>query len=159
MRDWFMRVVLRKRPQMPTCGKYIRFRQGPGPGRGGQTFGEFIFASSDVEAMLQKHLSENPHLLRDQDGAIFSWVRARDDGIAAPSSIPDSWWRFQYVADELLRQRLGEVHCLRCNVPVLHDQFPSQEDQYRGDWVFSSFTCPNGHLLLDVETVHLHVRR
>lgn len=156
MRDWFMRVVLRKRRQMPTCGKFIQFRQAPG--RGGQTYGEFIFHSTDVEEVLIAHLAENPHLAKDQDGAILRWIQHRDVNSNVPTNVPDAWWRFQYMANQLLKTGRGEMYCSKCNAKVTHDQLPAAEDQSRGNWVFDTNKCPTGHLLLDVETLHYSVR-
>ena len=157
MKNWLLKNVLRRRSALATCGAYIRYRQAPG--RGGLTFGEFTFSSADVEEVLSEHLAENPHLLRDQDGAIFNWVKARDDGIAAPSSVPESWWRFQFIADTLLETGRGEVHCLKCNAKVSQSQLPNAENQARGSWAFNTLKCPEGHTLLDVETLHYRVRR
>ena len=157
MKNWFRKNVLRMKDALPVCGSYIRFKQSPG--RGGQAFGEFIFNSSDVEKVLTAHIAENPHLANHQDGAILRWVQNRDVNSNVPIDIPDDWWRFQYTADKLLEEGHGEMRCLKCNATVTHDQLPTAEDQSRGNWVFSTFRCPVGHTLLDVETVHFCVRR
>jgi hypothetical protein len=141
----------------PVCGTYIRFKQGPG--RGEQAFGDFIFNSTDVEEVLIAHLAENPHLASDQEGAILRWVQNRDANSNVPIDMPDDWWRFQYTADTLLGKGRGEAHCSKCNASVTQDQLPVTEDQSRGNWMFSTYRCPKGHTLLDVETVHFCVRR
>jgi hypothetical protein len=157
MKNWIQKNVLRMKDALPMCGAYIRFKQGPG--RGGQAFGEFTFRSADVEEVLVAHLAENPHLLNDQDGAILRWVQNRDSNSNVSIDIPDNWWRFQYTANKLLQKGHGELRCLKCSATVTHEQLPTAEDQSRGNWVFSTFRCPKGHTLLDVETVHFYVRR
>jgi hypothetical protein len=156
MKNWFLRNVLRRRNALPVCGAYIRYRQAPG--RGCQTFGEFIFKSADVEEVLIAHLAENPHLAHDQDGAILRWVQNRDVSSNVPIDMPDDWWRFQYTATTLLETSRGEMYCSKCNAKVTHDQLPVTQDQSRGNWVFDTHKCPAGHLLLDVETLHFSVR-
>ncbi len=157
MKNWLLKNVLRKQNLPPTCGAYLRFRQAPG--RGAQTFGEFIFSSADVEDVLIAHLAENPHLAVHQDGAILRWVQQRDVNAIAAVCVPEAWWRFQYAAKMLLEDGRGVVHCSKCNSKVSHDQFPRAENLSRGNWVFSTFKCAEGHTLLDVETVHYCVRK
>ena len=142
---------------LPVCGVRIRFRQAPG--RGEKSFGEFIFNSADVEEVLIARLAEHPHLAYDQDGAILRWVQHRDASSNVPSNVPSAWWRFQYTANQLLKAGRGEMHCLMCNAKVATNQPPDSQDQSRGNWVFSTFKCPDGHTLLDVETLHFCVRQ
>ena len=110
MKNWLLKNVLRKQNLPPTCGAYLRFRQAPG--RGAQTFGEFIFSSADVEDVLIAHLAENPHLAVHQDGAILRWVQQRDVNAIAAVCVPEAWWRFQYAAKMLLEDGRGS----ECNV-------------------------------------------
>jgi hypothetical protein len=157
MKEWLLKNVLRRRSATPVCGAFIRFRQAPG--RGGLAYGEFIFNSADVEEVLITHLAENPHLARDQDGAILRWIQQRDVKSEVPTKVPDSWWRFQYTANRLVESGRCEMYCLQCNTKISKEQFPDAEDQFRGNWVFSTIKCAEGHTLLDVETLHYCVRQ
>lgn len=136
----------------PPCGPTIRYRQDFG--RNGETFGEFTFQSADVETAVLARLRDHPHLAKDQEGAILNWLRRRDDAMATPAAVPEPWWRFQFIADHELRAGRGEVHCLKCNDQITHDELACRDDHGVPSWNFNRLYCPSGHPLLIVETVH-----
>jgi hypothetical protein len=137
----------------PPCGAVLLYRQG----RGGyeETFGEFTFRSVDVEEALVGKLRDHPHLAADHEGSILKWLRQRDESITTPTPIPAAWSRFQYIADDLLRNGRGEAHCLACNKPIPKNEWFQKDDQGRSGWNFNKLVCPNNHRLLVVERIHL----
>lgn len=139
----------------PPCGAAILYRQD----RGGyeETFGEFAFRSVDVEEALAGKLRDHPHLAADHEGSILNWLRQRDESIATPTPIPAAWSRFQYVADDLLRNGRGEVRCLACDKPIPKSELLQKDDQGRPGWNFNRLVCPYNHRLLVVERIHLVV--
>lgn len=142
---------LRNNP--PPCGALILFRQGDG--RHEETFGEFTFRSVDIEEALVDKLCKNPHLKNNQEGMILNWLQQRDDSITTPTLVPEKWSRFQFIADNVLRNGFGEVHCLKCNKQIPKSQLLEKDDQGVPGWNFNRLVCPNDHQLLVVENAHL----
>ena len=141
----------------PPCGERIRYRQGHG--RYEETYGEFILDAVDVESTLIDRLQKNPNLDEDDEGAILNWLRHRDDSISEPTDVPKAWWRFQYVADVLVRSGAGIVYCLQCDKEISKKQLVTDDDRGKPSWNFDRLVCPDGHKLLVVERVHLLVRQ
>lgn len=137
----------------PPCGAVILYRQGCG--RYEETFGEFTFRSVDVEEALVDNLRDHPHLAASHEGSILNWLRQREDSISAPTAVPATWHRFQYIADALIRNGHGEVRCLACEKPIAKSELLQEDDQGRPGWNFGRLTCPNNHQLLVVEKIHL----
>lgn len=151
-------VAARKREEAslwsnpPPCGSLILYRQGHG--RHEETFGEFTFHSVDIEEALVDILSKNAHLAKDQEGMILNWLRQRNDSITVPTVVPN-WSRFQFIADDVLRNGFGEIHCLRCNKQIPNSQLLEKDDHGMPGWNFNRLMCPNDHQLLVVENMHL----
>jgi hypothetical protein len=137
----------------PPCGSRVRYRRSPGFYE--ESYGEFIFRAADIEATLQARLRADPHLSGEHEGAILNWLRRRDDTILEPTDVPTAWWRFVFVADELVRQGVAEVKCLRCNESVPNDLLILKDDEGQAGWNFNRVLCPRGHSLLVVEMMHL----
>ncbi len=139
----------------PPCGALILYR----PHRHDEEiFGEFTFHSADLEDALVDKLHENPHLAKNDEGAILNWLRQRDDSITVPTVVPQAWWRFEFIADKVLRNGRGEVRCLKCNEPIPMNKLLQKDDHGRRGWNSNRLVCPNGHQLLVVKTIHSHVR-
>ena len=139
----------------PPCGKAIRYHPIKVMLSGGE--GEFIFQSSDVEAVILKELCEHPHLANDQLGSVLKWLRQRDETIAEPTPVPDGWWKLHDIADDVLRKGRGEIRCLTCNQEVPNNLLRQNDMTGQPGWNFNQLRCPEGHVLLSVETMHIFV--
>jgi hypothetical protein len=139
----------------PPCGKSIRYRPHKIVLSGGE--GEFTFASADVEDAILKELREHPQLAKNQIGSVLKWLQQRDDSIDDPTAIPDRWWDFHGIADNLLRSGHGEIRCLTCNRPIPNELIKQNDLTGQPGWNFNQLRCPGGHVLLSVETMHIFV--
>lgn len=141
----------------PPCGSLICYQ----PNFGGyqETFGKFIFHSDDVEKILENRLRNNPHLVNGHEGAVLNWLKHRDESLIEPTFVPDAWYQFDFVADDMLRNGLGEIYCLKCNKPIVNNQMLQKDDHGKPGWNFHRLICPNEHPLLVVEWVHLHMTK
>jgi len=147
------RASLRENP--PPCGSVIRYVQDcvyEG------VHGEFLFKATDVEQQIEGILKENPHLAQGDEGAILNWVKGRDESLTGPTSIPSSWARFQYMADDLVRAGKAEIHCTKCGAVIGADQLATDDDSGKRGWNFDRIACQHGHNLLVVESVHLAIK-
>jgi len=139
----------------PPCGKSIRYRPHKIVLSGGD--GEFTFASADVEDAILSELREHPHLAKNQIGSVLKWLQQRDDSIDDPTVIPDRWWDFHGIADDLLRSGHGEIRCIACNRPVPNEVITQNDLTGQPGWNFNQLRCPDGHVLLSVQTMHIFV--
>lgn len=142
---------------LPPCGKFIRFRPIKEVLAGGD--GEFTFLSADVEDAIADNLREYPrHLANDQLRSVLRWLRQRDESIVEPTSVPSTWWQFHGIADAILRNGRGEIHCITCNCQVPIETVKQNDCTGQPGWNFNQLRCPHGHILICVETVHIFVR-
>ncbi len=139
----------------PPCGKFILYRPHKIVLSGGE--GEFIFRSADVEETLLDEFREHPHLAKDQLGSVLKWAQQRDESIGAPTAVPDRWWNLHAIADKMLRDGLGEIRCLTCNQQVPNNLLRQNDMSGKPGWNFNQLRCPEGHILLSVETMHIFV--
>jgi len=140
----------------PPCGSLIIYRQGSG--RYEETFGEFIFRSDDIEKELELRIGHNTHLADNHEGAILHWLQQRDNQLTEPTLVPEIWNRFQFVADNLLRNGMGEIKCLKCNKQIPINDLHRQDDRDLPGWNFNRLQCPHGHPLLVTERIHVLLR-
>jgi hypothetical protein len=136
----------------PPCGAQIIFKTNRGSD---EEFGELIFDSDKTEKTLIEKLHKSPRLADDDEGEILRWLRQRDTAVKLPTPVPELWSRFEYLADEMLRQGIGEIRCLKCekNIPAI--QLSEHNDQGKPGWNFNRWICPKGHQLFVVETIHI----
>jgi hypothetical protein len=137
----------------PPCGSSILYRQVRE-----DTYGEFIFNSVDIENALTRRLSEHPNLLKNDEGAILKWLRGRDDSISTPTSVPEGWSRFQFIADDVLRNGYGDIRCVICNKRIHKCDVVLKDDHGLPGWNFNRLLCPNNHQLLVVRMRHILMR-
>jgi hypothetical protein len=149
-------AALRLRINLPPCGELISYR--PKIVDDEDAFGEFIFYASDVEDYLLRKIDDNYHLYDDDEGAILEWVRKRDAAIAEPSEVPHLWRRFKYIADELLREGFGNVHCSACGKNYKLDDLIINDDKHRPGWNRNRLYCPENHNLISFKRVHYLMR-
>ncbi len=149
-----MREEARLWNKPPPCAAVIQYRQGDG--FYDETFGEFMFRAGDVQDALVSRMRENQQWSREQEGAILKWVRQRNDAIQESTPVPNAWGSFQYVADDLVRQGLAKVRCLKCGARVTNHKLLRKDNHgFLGGWNFNRLTCPEGHQLLVVPTIHI----
>lgn len=141
---------------LPPCGPWIRFRQGHGH-YGDETYGEFIFKATDVKLYLMESLQGAPDSEGDNERTILSWVNQRDESLSEPTDVPKAWWLFKHVADDLVRSGKGTVYCLKCDKEIKKEHFVIDDDHGIRGWNFNRLSCPNGHDLLVIETIHLYM--
>lgn len=142
----------------PPCASVIRFYEGVGMYE--EAEGCFEFDAAEVEAALREALHEAPHLQNDDEGALLRWVARRDETTIEPTDVPTAWGRFQYIADSLIRSgKVKCVYCSACEREIGVDQLAYEDDRYRPGWNYNRIICPDGHPLLVVETIHLHMAR
>jgi hypothetical protein len=139
----------------PPCGKWIRYRPHKIVLSGGE--GEFRFLAAEVEEAILDKLSDNPHLAKHQIGSILKWLQLRDESIVEPTPLPGRWWDFHAIADNLLRKGRGEIRCLACNKGVPNNLLRQNDITGQPGWNFNQLRCPDGHVLLSVETMHIFV--
>jgi hypothetical protein len=139
----------------PSCGKLIRYRPHKIVLSGGD--GEFTFHSAEVEEAILEELREHPHLAKDQLGSVLKWLQQRDESIAEPTTVPNQWWNLHAIADHMLRKGRGESLCRLCNQLIPNDLLQQNDARGLPGWNFNQLRCPQGHLLLCVETTHIYV--
>jgi hypothetical protein len=139
----------------PPCGKLIRYRPHKIVASGGD--GEFVFHSADFEEAILAKLQDHPHLAKDQLSSVLKWLRQRDESIAEPTPVPDGWWKLHDIADDVLRKGRGEIRCLTCNQQVPNKLLQQNDMSGQPGWNFNQLRCPEGHVLLSVETMHIFV--
>ncbi|AMO56120.1 hypothetical protein GZ77_04735 [Endozoicomonas montiporae] len=140
----------------PPCGERLFFHQGIDST---EACGGFIFSRKDVEEHLKGKLSENPHLHYDHEGAILNWVtRHYNPNLSDPISVPKTWHRFEYIANQLIDDGLGEVHCLTCQTYYDVSKLTADNDRGLPGWNFNRQLCPEGHLLLMTRGIHISMR-
>lgn len=149
-----MRTKERLRRFPPSCAEQVRYRpENP------DLAGEFIFTATDIESLLTERLRKHPHLSYQDDGAILRWVHRHDDELTQPSDVPTEWRRrFRFVADELIRSGDVEATCLECGQRIPNDRLIPKDDHGNAGYNYNRVTCPKGHLLLEVETIHISKR-
>ncbi len=151
-----MREEARLWNKPPPCAAVIQYQQGGSLYE--ETFGEFVFRAGDVQDALVSRIRENQGRPREHEAAILKWVRQRNDAIREPTPVPDAWWGFQEVADDLVRQGLAEVRCFKCGAMVPNHKLLRKDDHGCPGSNYNRLTCPEGHWLLVVETIHIMVR-
>ena len=135
----------------------ISYRQGHG--RYEETYGEFLYNTEQVEQQLEAHLQENPHLVNNEEEAILNWIQHRDVSLWEPTDVPDPWYRFQYVANDMARTGNTKIRCLKCNAEIGPDLLVKNDDRGKPGWNFDRLVCPSGHNLLVVDSIHLCICR
>lgn len=76
----------------------------------------------------------------------------------AAATVPDSWHRFQFIADDELRAARGKFFCLKCNDQIPGISLREEDDRGMPGWNFDRLLCQHGHPLLVVESMHISVR-
>jgi hypothetical protein len=100
-----------------------------------------------------------PHLVNTDEGALLNWVQKRDGELSTTTDVPSMWWRFEFIADELIRSGKAKVRCRECNSSLKPDQLQINDDAGKAGWNFNRIMCPNGHALLVTENMHMLVKR
>ncbi len=140
----------------PPCGAQVVYRQGES--RDGDTFGEFLFESRDIEEALERTLGDAPLHPEDDYAATLNWLRQRDESLRGATPVPERWRGFRYLADALAREGRGAVRCLQCGHLWPAAELQPDDDRGRPGWNFRRLRCPSGHPLLAVESAHLLLR-
>ncbi|MCG7907180.1 MAG: hypothetical protein JAY95_11695 [Candidatus Thiodiazotropha taylori] len=153
-----MRLLDQLRNNPPPCGPVIRYRQRSDRYEG--TYGEFLFSAEAVETRLVKRRQVNQEQVDDEEEAVLNWLRQRDNTLTEPTDVPDAWWKFQNVADDLVREgdALVGCICMKCGKEVSSNELVRKDDGNRPGWNFNRLTCPDNHNLLSVEVIHLLFR-
>lgn len=139
----------------PPCGSVIRYVH---DSIYDETYGEFLFSANDIEHELEGIIKMLPNLAQDDERAILNWVKHRDESLAEPTDVPSTWSRFKYVANYLARAGKADIYCMHCKAGYKIDQCGTKDDQGKPGYNFDHLRCPEGHLLLMVDTVHLQMR-
>ena len=149
----------RFRDNPPPCGPIVRYRQDWGQDDP-DVYGEFLFRTQDLVTLYHHRLSEHPHLLHDQNGAIDNWLNRYDGSLTETSNVPDVWWQFENVAEMAFFQYpRSKLRCIQCNADIQRDQVQQKNDKGQPGWNYNRLFCPQGHPLLAVRGMHVHVRR
>jgi len=107
--------------------------------------------------MLHKVLHESPHLAGTDEGELLNWVKNRDETLTDATDVPELWWRFEFIADELVRSGKAKTRCQKCNESLNTDQLQTDDDTGKAGWNFNRIICPQGHNLLVTEGMHLMI--
>ena len=143
---------------IPKCGRLVKYSQYSYE-NGKELQSTFTFQAEDIEDYLRTLIGEHPRLAASFRGEILRWVMARDGSDVSPIRVPERWWSFDLIANELLKSRTVKIECHLCN-----SEFESGETDFKefwpekGGWNSEDHVCPKGHLLLNVQTVHSYVR-
>lgn len=141
----------------PPCGNKVLSRQRHA--RYEETFSEINFRSAGVESKLMLDYSDKLPMEGSHEAGIMKWLQLRNEDILEPTEVPDAWWEFQYVADDMLRAGFGEVFCLKCKDQVSIQNLVSNDDHFQPGWNFNRLLCPEQHHLLVVEKMHIMLSR
>ncbi|MCH9026661.1 MAG: hypothetical protein IIA05_06035 [Proteobacteria bacterium] len=143
----------RLRHNLPPCGELILYR--PACGSDENNGGEFLFQAADIEQILKDDLNFYPYLSNSDDSVIFNWIRKRSKETREPTEVPHIWDRFEFVAIALVQKGQAEVTCLECKSTLRKKDLIITESHVGISCFYDQLVCPEGHILLDVETTHI----
>ncbi len=121
------------------------------------TFGEFTFNRQDILDYLQDRWwdESNDYPLTQVEYTIHHWLDHHyDRSISQPTVVPTAWNRFQFIADDMIRQGIGKVHCTQCQLDYNTKQLLSKNDRGHAGWNSNRLHCPKNHPLFVVQTTH-----
>lgn len=130
----------------PPCGQTVRFHHDDSIGGGG-AFLEF--SAEEVEQVLTDTSSGvcNPDVLL--------WVNRRRQDLPL-TDVPRPWWRFQYIAAELIDKGHGVSDCIACGHRSPATELHKETISIIGHG-FASWRCSCGAVALTVDTIQVHL--
>ena len=137
----------------PPCGASVAYAADDGDGVGIVTI-----RSADLERLIVSSHGSSPDRRDGDAAAVLRWLRARDRYSVSTTPVPSGWRNFKFLANDALRLGLGHVHCRSCRADYQPRDLATVDDEGRPGWNRTRLKCPRGHLLLDLESIHLSIR-
>lgn len=152
------REMDRLEADMPPCTEFIRYS--PEHDKWDECSGEFVFAASEVAAIIDKRLAELPTEQLGRYPAILKWLSQGDTSNITTVNVPAPWnsW-FINVAIGMMNRNLGHVRCRQCDESVPHEEVSldwEPKGRRGSGWSFNVWRCPKGHKLLTKESIHIY---
>lgn len=142
--------------ELPRCSRYLSYRQTVFPGGEGAR-GTFTFETVHLSKAVYEHLQSNAWdgkvTTRDHDW--FEWLRDRDRDCVATTFLPSAWRGIEILILDIINNGTYEVWCPQCGriyAPHAVVQVPSRESIGS---IYNRRACPAGHLLSQIEVMHL----
>ncbi len=156
--DWPKRKAYLESLPVPKCSRFVKYSQKKGM-YGEKAYGTFTFLAEDLEHYLREYMGSPPRLDNSYKGDMLKWVSSRNDNNLVAVSVPEKWWDFQLIANQLVKSSNVKIKCRLCNsVFETGDSSLKTVSPQTGGWNFDEYYCPDGHPLLIVETMHVSVR-
>lgn len=138
----------------PPCAETVCYQPSNADGDGLRA--EFYFPADAVGRLAREISFESPGMVGMQ-GAV-RWVSARDSSLVEPSVVPEILVNFDYIADLLIGEGIGQVRCHHCQKDYSTQEL-SMETEMKGNWVYANFMCPLKHSLMYREVMHFYRKR
>lgn len=138
----------------PPCAETVCYQPSNADGDGLRA--EFYFPADAVGRLAREISFESPGMVGMQ-GAV-RWVSARDSSLVEPSVVPEILVNFDYIADRLISEGIGQVRCHHCQKDYSTQEL-SMETEMKGNWVYANFMCPLKHSLMYREVMHFYRKR
>ena len=134
-------------PPLPTCGSTIRFPRGND--NSSETNGEIIIDAASFESFLTNTDTD----YEDKD-ELLSWVKNRDKSLMEETRLPQHW-KNEYVANDMLRDGKASVWCTKCQEMYKISDLKEHDDALQQGWMSERLYCPQNHILLDIQALHI----
>lgn len=138
----------------PPCAETVCYQPSNADGDGLRA--DFYFPADAVGRWAREISFESPGMVGMQ-GAV-RWVSARDSSLVEPSVVPEILVNFDYIADRLISEGIGQVRCHHCQKDYSTQEL-SMETEMKGNWVYANFMCPLKHSLMYREVMHFYRKR
>lgn len=140
----------------PVCPRRIRYRQATCDYRRTRTWGAFtINAQSFGESMVRffPDKQDGTHLI---DRRFIEWLMDADSHSNEILALPEHWWSLGNSVSRYVRAHRCDAFCIQCNRTHGYSSLRLQDDSgHQNGSNYNRLYCPQGHLLLKVETIHI----
>jgi hypothetical protein len=143
----FMRERFRLSQALPYCASRVSFS----PTKGGVKIARHLFSAADIESTAAKPIKRYWRSLAEES-EIIRWVRTANLSDDSPVEVPWVWTGFALLADDMLRQGLGETHCIACDQRYSATVLQPEDDYAAADSVHKRLLCPKGHTVLEIQS-------
>ncbi len=137
----------------PSCGSTISIS---GECGWASAKGEFLFPSQVAHAFAVKKWREN-RTLPGLRGTIW-WLGLRDDALGEKSPVPELLINFDKIVNEMIDAGVGQARCPECNTIYSMTEIVSETASFIS-YVYRFLKCPEGHILMRYEFIHLFTKR
>jgi hypothetical protein len=136
----------------PPISSVLRYKQ---DSHYAETYGEFLFPTTDVERFLNKKLKKNQRHSVSDEAIILNWIQNRNDNVEEPTDVPKVLSKFHFFAYNLVRDGCATIRCLKCGVCIERNDIVIKDAGAKLGWNSDLITCPQGHNLLVIRRRHV----